>query len=132
MLLIILNNRFDSKRFEMAYNKMISFNLGGDHMGRSRFTVNIDKDLAEIIPPFMENRKKDIVDLKNAISTSDFDTMKVIGHKLAGNAGSYGFDELGNYGAKLEEASISKNKNVCQEQALLIEDYLANVDIKFS
>lgn len=100
-------------------------------MGRDKFTVKIDKDLEDIIPPFMENRKKDILELRKAIDDNDFATMKVIGHKLAGNAGSYGFDELGTFGATLEEASINKDHESCKKQTGLIEDYLANVNIVF-
>jgi HPt (histidine-containing phosphotransfer) domain-containing protein len=96
-----------------------------------RKTVTIDADLEEIIPTFLQNRQKDIASIAEALSGSDYATIESIAHKLAGNAGSYGLDELGEIGANLEAAcqtnDIDKIKSYCQSYG----DYLSQLEIKF-
>ncbi len=94
-------------------------------------TVTIDADLEEIIPTFLQNRQKDIVSIAEALTSNDYATIESIAHKLAGNAGSYGLDDLGEIGSKLEAAcqtnDIDKIKSYCQSYG----DYLAQLEIKF-
>lgn len=85
----------------------------------------IDEDLKDIIPNFMNGRKKDIGLLEVAIQESNFAEIQSIGHKLKGNAGSYGFDGLGEIGAGIEK--MAKEQNL-DEIKKLFEDYKSHLD----
>ena len=78
--------------------------------------VQIDEEIKEIIPNFLEGREKDINLFKAAIDTEDFDQLESIGHKLKGNAGSYGFDKMRNMVQLLKlrlKRRVRKNKVYC-------------------
>ena len=91
----------------------------------------IDSDLKEIIPNFMNGRKKDIGLLETAIKESDFAEIQSIGHKLKGNAGSYGFDGLGDIGHGIEKAA---KESKLEEIEQLFDDYkkhLEQIEIEY-
>lgn len=93
--------------------------------------VKIDKDLEDIIPSFLENRRKDLEKVKDAISQNDFKTIESIAHKLAGNAGSYGLDDLGEIGMKLEVAASKEEFPLVEELFQNYRDYMNKLTIEF-
>jgi HPt (histidine-containing phosphotransfer) domain-containing protein len=98
---------------------------------KSAFKVQIDKDLEDLIPGFLENRRAETPVLIQALKDSNFETLKSIGHKTKGNAGGYGFDELGKLGAQLEIAAPTKNKEVIQEILTQMQSYLEHVEVEY-
>lgn len=92
--------------------------------------VNIDKDLEDIMPMFLENRRKDLDALSSLLEQMDYDSIQTIGHRLAGNAGSYGLDELGKIGVALESACVDKNdeaiRTYCQQYAHFVQHLKIN------
>ena len=85
----------------------------------------IDSDLKEIIPNFMNGRKKDIGLLETAIKDNNFSEIQSIGHKLKGNAGSYGFDGLGEIGHGIERAAKESKLDDIEK---LFEDYKSHLE----
>lgn len=73
--------------------------------------IRIDKDLEEIMPMFLDNRRKDLIQLSEALSIKDFKIIETIAHKLAGNAGSYGLSHLSELGTKLEVAAMQQKED---------------------
>ena len=95
------------------------------------FEVSIDSDLEEIMPMFLQNRQKDLDQLPTLFNEQKFNEIRVIAHKLAGNAGSYGLSELGEVGANMEDACL---KNDIQKVEACIQDYqsyMKNLVIKY-
>lgn len=72
------------------------------------YSVYVDPDLADYIPTFVDNRKKELGQATTALDTQDFAALTALGHTLKGCCASYGFIELGDLGKKLEE--LAKNK----------------------
>ena len=71
--------------------------------------VDIDPDLKHLLGPYLERRQQDLVILQAALKASDFSTIAMIGHRLRGNAGNLGLDDLGALGAQLENAANAKD-----------------------
>ena len=94
-------------------------------------TVCISSDLEEIMPNFLTNRQNDISNITQAISSSDFETIKMIAHKMAGSSGSYGLHQIGEYGKLIELAAKEENINDIKKNLLLLEDYFSSLEIKF-
>lgn len=63
---------------------------------------NIPKEILPLIPDYLKNRKLELEQLKKLVEQGDLVEIKRIGHKLAGNAGSYGLFDLGEIGVKIE------------------------------
>lgn len=93
--------------------------------------VKIDSSIKELIPTFIENRQNDILKIGKALSLSDLKTIETIAHKIAGNAGSYGLDELGLLGKKLEKHCQDKSVDSVLAIYEEIKDYLKSLEIEF-
>jgi len=93
--------------------------------------VKIDKDLEDLIPTYLQRRSEEIEKIHEAINGNDFNSLKVIGHKLSGNAGGYGFDDLGVYGASIEHAAEKENMDTIKENFEKIKDYLNRIQVTY-
>ncbi len=72
------------------------------------YSIYVDPDLADYIPTFVENRKKEIEQATTALNAKDFESLRALGHTLKGCCASYGFIELGDLGKRLED--MAKNE----------------------
>lgn len=93
--------------------------------------VQIDRELEDLIPDYLENRRIELGELRSHISRNDVAKIKTIGHKLAGNAGGYGLHSLGKIGAKIESAAIANDLSEMVQYADEIEDFLKNIEIEY-
>lgn len=81
--------------------------------------------IKSLLPDYLANRDKELIRLKELLMHGDLIEIKKIGHKLAGNAGSYGLTELGTIGANLEEAvNIEEAQRLINEYENLLRVYL--------
>lgn len=97
----------------------------------AKIRVQVDKDLADIMPTFLNNRAKDIELITQALLKSDFVSIESVAHKLAGNAGGYGLAELGLIGREMETSAKQKNGDQIKKLFEKMKDYLAKLDIEF-
>jgi len=97
----------------------------------AKITVTIDSDLEELIPGFMENRRKDLDALDNAVEQSDLQALQSIGHNLKGVGGGYGFDRMSELGAAIEQAGKSGDLDSAREMIRELRDYCTQVEIVF-
>jgi HPt (histidine-containing phosphotransfer) domain-containing protein len=91
----------------------------------------IDKDLEEIVPAFLEGRKKDTEIIKKLVLDKNFEELRSVGHKLKGTAGSYGFMGLSKIGAEIEDAAKVSNIEVLKKLSLEYENHMKQVEVKF-
>lgn len=94
-------------------------------------TIEIDQDLQEIVPGFLENRAKDLIELKTAVENNDIKTLEKIGHKVAGSSGGYGFDELGKMAKNLELKAIDGHFEECASLVGQIEAHLNELEVVY-
>lgn len=97
----------------------------------TKIPVTIDSELSDLIPGFLENRRKDLLQINTFLETANFLEIKNIGHKLKGNAGGYGFDELSKIGARLEKAATDSNRESVYKAFLEIKNYLDSIEITY-
>lgn len=100
-------------------------------MNEPKITVNVDPDLEELIPGFLDNRIKDLEALRTALSASDYKSAQSVGHSLKGVGGGYGFDGLSELGAKIETAAKSGAFDALPGLIDELADYLDRVEVKF-
>lgn len=93
--------------------------------------ARVETDLESLIPAFLNNRKKDIIDLRAAVKAQDFANLERIGHILKGVSASYGFDKLGEYGASLETNARTKSIDECAKNVELMDIYMKDVIVVF-
>ena len=95
------------------------------------FIVDIDRELAYLIPEYLEGRKRDIVSIRKALQERDFETIRIIGHNMRGTGGGYGFNELTDIGSEIQQWALAKNTLELERVAGRLHDYLERVSIRY-
>ncbi len=67
-------------------------------------SLGTDPDLAEIVELFVDEMPERIANLLNCLESSDWEGLRRAAHQMKGAAGSYGFDQITPYAARLEVA----------------------------
>ena len=93
--------------------------------------VVIDEDLEDLIPGFMENRKKDVEKIRSALAGEDFVQIQSIGHSLKGVGGGYGFDDITRLGADIEQGAKDASTAAIEKPLDELANYLETIEIKF-
>lgn len=91
--------------------------------------IQIDKDIAELIPPFLQNRKNEIQAINALINQKNFKEIKNIAHQFKGASNMYGFHELGKLAQNIEEASLSLNDKEIKKNIDKADIFLKKVKI---
>jgi len=101
------------------------------HADPGFITVTIDPDLEEIVPIFMRNRHRDVGTLRTALDESDFKTVRLLGHRMKGDGGGYGFAIISEIGEVLEQAAIREDRPAITLQTDRLDDFLGRVQVVF-
>jgi len=103
-----------------------------DNDGRAeeKIRVRVDPDLADLIPGFLDNRRKDLATIQEALDRNDFETVRVLGHSMKGAGGGYGFDAITDIGAALEEAAKDRQPDGIRRGLRDLADYLDRVEVE--
>ncbi|MDR4469474.1 MAG: Hpt domain-containing protein [Nitrospira sp.] len=96
-----------------------------------RVTVEISRDLEEIVPIFLKNRAHDLRTIWDALTRQDFGTIQNVGHRLKGDGGGYGFNRITEIGASMEQAAKQKDYSLTEQQILHLEEFLKRVDVVY-
>lgn len=96
-----------------------------------KLVVKIDPDLSDLIPGFMARKHQDVEAMRAAAYHSDYATLGSLGHKIKGEGGSYGLDEITSIGEQLEAAARKLDTAECLLLADRLSEYLNTVEIVF-
>jgi HPt (histidine-containing phosphotransfer) domain-containing protein len=96
-----------------------------------RIVVRIDADIAELVPTFLENRRKDVTNLRAAIVSRDFRTLQLRGHSMKGAGGGYGFDRISEIGAELETCARTEDLDCASRWVDELEAFLDRVEVVY-
>ena len=96
-----------------------------------RVTVSVDADLEELVPGFLENRRKDAAALARAAKARDMKTVRLLGHRMKGDGGGYGFQEISEIGEALEQAASRQDWKVIAQKTEALTAFLAQVDVVY-
>jgi HPt (histidine-containing phosphotransfer) domain-containing protein len=98
-------------------------------MPGERIPIQIDPDLEDLIPMFLENRESDIVTIRQALAEGNFTRIRSLGHNMKGAGGGYGFDYITDLGGEIESCAIQGNAEPIGRLVDALEDYLRRVDL---
>lgn len=96
-----------------------------------RITVSISREREDIVPIFLANRSKDIQTLRTALAEKDFPTIQTLGHRMKGDGGGYGFDQISTIGAVMELAAQRHDHQAIEQHIAELEDFLKRVDVVY-
>lgn len=100
-----------------------------EHGSGGRITVTVDPDLADLIPGFLDNRRKDVNTLRVSLANGDWETISTLGHRMKGAGGGYGFDDISRIGAVIERAATTRDAAETRASIDELESYLGRLDV---
>lgn len=101
-------------------------------MSDEKIIIQVDPDLEELIPGFLENRNADVAKLRSSLEDMDFANVQSIGHSTKGVGGGYGFDLMSELGAEIEAAAKEKDAEKISEKINQLDDYLQRIEIEYA
>ena len=94
-------------------------------------TLYIDQGLEEIVPGFLENRRRDVQTLETALQESNLAQIQLIGHRMRGDGGGYGFDAISTMGAAMEQAAAREDRDAIRRHIAELIDFLDRVIVVY-
>ena len=104
---------------------------GPNRNAESAITVHIDPDLEEIVPGFLENRRRDVQTLETSLQQNNLAQIHIIGHRMKGDGGGYGFDAISMMGDALEQAAAREDRDAIRRHTAELVDFLARVTVVY-
>jgi len=102
-----------------------------DAKSDEKIVVNVDSDIEDLIPGFLENRQEDVKSIYDALEKEDYETIRILGHSMKGAGGGYGFDEITDIGRSIEESAEGKNQEEVKKWVINLSNYLDRVEIVY-
>jgi HPt (histidine-containing phosphotransfer) domain-containing protein len=100
-------------------------------MNEKTITVTVAKDLEDLIPTFMTNRKKELEALRTAVAAGDVEQLRQLGHRMKGVGNSYGFELISVLGKQIEDGAKAGDLAGIAGRITEYTDYLARVNIVY-
>ena len=94
-------------------------------------TVRLDPGLKKLIGGYLENRRRDVVVIRMALTKNDFDPVRAIGHNIKGTGGGYGLDFISKIGSELEQAALRSDATTITRLIAELADYLERLKVEF-
>jgi CheY-like chemotaxis protein/HPt (histidine-containing phosphotransfer) domain-containing protein len=91
--------------------------------------VRANPKFADLIPVFLQNCRKNVIAMLDALDRGDFETVEILGHGMRGAGGSYEFQAITDIGAALEQAAESADADASRKWVGELSGYLDRVEI---
>ncbi len=101
-------------------------------MKSDKIIVNVDPEIQDLLPQYIDKKKAEIFLLWEAFNKSDFALIESIGHRIKGNAGGFGLIDLGLIGGSLERVAMMRDLVQIKIKILELENYLENLEITYT
>ena len=93
--------------------------------------VEVDAELADLIPQYLSNRWSDLDFARQLLANGDFYLLSRMAHRIRGSAASYGFGRLGEIALALEGAADQQDAAKVDAQLEAYDAFLRSVRIDY-
>jgi PAS domain S-box-containing protein len=94
-----------------------------------RITIRADARLRAVIPGYLQNRRRDIRAILEALDRSDYETVRELGHKMSGSGSGYGFPRVTEIGRSLEDGGRERNPEQIRKSVVELRKYLDQIEV---
>ncbi len=96
-----------------------------------KIIVEVDVELADLVPNFLANRQKDIQQIITALERADNNALRIVGHNMKGVGGGYGFADITEFGKHIEAAAKDGDQDAVRNLLDQYRQYLASVEVRY-
>lgn len=100
-------------------------------MNTEPIVIMVERDLEDLVPIFLAQRRADQATLATASPARDFEAIRKVGHGMVGACASYGFDDLGILGQRIVEAGRAADAVVLDGLKRELDDYMVRLIVKY-
>jgi HPt (histidine-containing phosphotransfer) domain-containing protein len=93
--------------------------------------VTLSRDMQDLVPLFMTQRKSDLATLTAALPAGNFDAIRRVGHGMAGAGASYGLDHFSDLGERIVAAARAGDTAALDRLRQAFEDYLGRLIVNY-
>jgi len=93
--------------------------------------VYVDPRLEKLIPKFMTAQKTQFELMKAALKNLKYEDLKLLGHRMKGSCGGYGFALLGELGGKVEKAAEVQDFELLSDSISKLEICFESLKIEY-
>ena len=90
--------------------------------------VRANPKLADRIPAYLQNCRQNGIAMLDALDRADFETVRYLGHQMRGSGGAYGFQDITDIGAALQQAAESADTDASRKWVGELSSYLDRVE----
>ena len=106
--------------------------MGKDRQNSAnKIIVEVDVDLEDLIPGFLERRQQDLQVLRDALSKADFEQICQLAHTLKGVGGGYGFDAITSISQQIQQAAETGRADKIEAELAVLTNYLERVEVVY-
>ena len=98
---------------------------------RGRVRIRVDADLAELIPGYLEHRRRDVEAIATALAHADYEHVRILGHNMKGSGAGYGLNQITEIGAFLEQAAGRREPEDIRTRAAELARYLDALHVDY-
>ena len=91
--------------------------------------VRAEPKFADLIPVFLQNCRKNVIAMLEALDRGDYETVESLGHGMKGAGGSWGFQGITDIGAALEQSAEGADNEGSRKWVGELSRYLDRVEI---
>lgn len=99
--------------------------------GPGRIVVRVNAEIEDLVPGFLDNRRRDVGRILQALRTGDFEAVRILSHSMKGAGGGYGFDAISEIGAAMELGARARNAPEVELWLADLRDYLDRVEVVY-
>jgi signal transduction histidine kinase/CheY-like chemotaxis protein/HPt (histidine-containing phosphotransfer) domain-containing protein len=97
---------------------------------RERIVVDVDPDLADLIPGYLDHRREDLTSMTSALDREDYEAIRVLAHSMRGSGAAYGFDAISEIGNAAEQAARTEDAAEIRHLVDELGRYLERVELR--
>jgi len=90
--------------------------------------ARLNTKFADRIPAYLLNCRQNVNFIMDALDRVDLETVTILGHQMSGSGGMFGFQEITDIGAALEQAAQNADINTSRKWVSELSSYLDRVD----
>lgn len=96
-----------------------------------KIIVEVDADLEDLIPGFLERRQQDLQTMRGALDSADFVQISQLAHTLKGVGGGYGFDAITSISQQLQQSADNCSASEVEAKLTELTNYLERVEVRY-
>jgi len=88
-----------------------------------------DDLIKDLLPGYIENRRRDIRDIRQALDRTDFESIRIRGHNMKGTGKDYGLETVTDLGAVIEKAAAAGSRDRILSCLALLSAFLDSLHL---